>query len=220
MTNSRPAGTVADAKSPPGVFVHPRGLCESDTVGPGTRIWAFAHVMPGAVVGAGCNICDHAFIESGARLGDRVTVKNITLVCDWVTIEDDVFLGPNVLFTNDFRPRAEVRKDRGELTPTVVRRGATLAAGVIVVTGTEIGEYAFVGAGAVITRDVPAHALVLGSPARPVGWACRCGERLTDKLICPACGAAYKPATPGTGLRAAGAGEPPGRLPGPAAPRV
>ncbi|WP_238431233.1 acyltransferase, partial [Frankia nepalensis] len=214
MTTANGGPARGTAETPPGVFVHPRGLCESDTVGPGTRIWAFAHVMAGAVVGAGCNICDHAFIESGAWLGDRVTVKNAVLVWDRVTIEDDVFLGPNMLFTNDFRPRAEVRRGRGELTPTVVRRGATIGAGVTVVAGTEIGEYAFVGAGAVITRDVPAHALVVGNPARSIGWACRCGERLTDELTCPGCAAAYEPTRPGPGLRAADGGEPPGWPPG------
>ncbi|WP_239393800.1 acyltransferase, partial [Frankia sp. CiP3] len=117
---SRPSGDA--------VFVHSHGLCESDDVGPGTRVWAFAHVLPGAVIGAGCNICDHVFVESGARIGDRVTVKNAVLVWDKVTVEDDVFLGPNMVFTNDFRPRAEVKKTRDALAPTLIRRGATIGA--------------------------------------------------------------------------------------------
>ena len=163
---------------PRGVFVHPKGLCESDDVGAGTRIWAFAHVLPGAVVGTDCNVCDHAFVEGGARIGDRVTVKNAVLVFDGVTVEDDVFLGPNVVFTNDLRPRAHVKKGRDELLPTMVRRGATLGAGVTVVCGTTIGEHAFVAAGSVVTKDVPAYAFVAGNPARLKGTADDGGGRL------------------------------------------
>jgi UDP-2-acetamido-3-amino-2,3-dideoxy-glucuronate N-acetyltransferase len=164
--------------APPGVFVHPKGLCESEEVGEGTRIWAFAHVLPGAVVGKDCNVCDHAFVEGGARIGDRVTVKNAVLVFDGVTVEDDVFLGPNVVFTNDLRPRAHVKKGRDGLLPTLVRRGATLGAGVTVVCGTTIGEHAFVAAGAVVTRDVPDGALMVGNPARQAGRVCPCGHQL------------------------------------------
>lgn len=164
------------------VFVHPAGLCESDAVGPRTRVWAFAHILPGAVVGADCNICDHAFIEGGARLGDGVTVKNGVLVWAGVTVEDHVFLGPGVVFTNDLRPRAEIKKPVEQLIATTVRRGATLGANATVVCGTEIGEYAFVAAGAVVTRDVPAQALVAGNPASVIGWVCRCGERLDGEV--------------------------------------
>jgi UDP-2-acetamido-3-amino-2,3-dideoxy-glucuronate N-acetyltransferase len=183
------------------VQVHPQGLCESTEVGPGTRVWAFAHVLPGAVVGADCNICDHAFIESGARLGDRVTVKNAVLVWDGVTVEDDVFLGPNVLFTNDLRPRAAIRRSPQELLPTHVRRGASLGAGVVVVCGTTIGEHAFVAAGAVVTRDVPAHALVAGNPGRQVGWVCACGQQLEASLRCDRCRQSYEQTSCGRGLK-------------------
>ena len=186
---------------PDHVFVHPQGLCESTDVGVGTRVWAFAHVLDGAVVGADCNICDHAFIESGARLGDRVTVKNACLVWDGVTVGDDVFLGPNVVFTNDLRPRAAIRKSREELLPTVVQRGATLGAGVVVVCGTTIGEHAFAAAGAVIARDVPAHAMVAGNPAQRVAWVCTCGARLEDDLVCAACGRRFQPEAAGSGLQ-------------------
>jgi UDP-2-acetamido-3-amino-2,3-dideoxy-glucuronate N-acetyltransferase len=184
------------------VHVHPNGLCESSDVGPGTRVWAFAHVLPGAVVGADCNICDHAFIETGARLGDRVTVKNAVLVWDGVTIEDDVFLGPNVLFTNDLRPRAAVRRSREELLPTHVRRGATLGAGAVVVCGTTVGEHAFVAAGAVVIRDVPAHALVVGNPGRQVGWVCACGAQLDTDLTCLACCTVHQHSGEAPGLSA------------------
>jgi UDP-2-acetamido-3-amino-2,3-dideoxy-glucuronate N-acetyltransferase len=174
------------------VFVHPNGLCESRTVGPGTRVWAFAHVMEGAVVGTDCNIGDHAFIESGARLGNGVTVKNAVLVWDRVTIEDEVFLGPNVVFTNDRSPRATRRKAPDELLPTLVRRGATVGANATVVCGTTIGKHAFVAAGATVTGDVPAHALVAGNPAGRIGWVCACGERLGQDLSC-GCGRRHRP---------------------------
>ncbi|MEJ3652890.1 N-acetyltransferase [Actinomycetes bacterium KLBMP 9759] len=174
-----------------GVRVHPQGLCESDEVGEGTRVWAFAHVLAGAKVGRDCNICDCAFVEDGAVLGDRVTVKNGTLVFRGVTCEDEVFLGPNVLFTNDMRPRAANRLAAEALLPTLVRRGASLGAGVVVVCGTEIGEYAFAGAGAVVTKDVPAHAFVAGNPAVQKGWVCRCGARLDESFTCGECGKRY-----------------------------
>jgi len=178
--------------APPGVFVHPAGLCESDQVGPGTRVWAFAHVLAGARVGADCNICDHAYVESGAVLGDRVTVKNAVLVFDRVTVGDDAFLGPNVVFTNDYRPRAHVKKGHDALLPTTVETGVTLGANVTVVCGLMIGAHAFVAAGTVVTRDVPAHALLAGNPGRRIGWACVCGEALPADLTC-SCGRAYRP---------------------------
>ncbi len=199
---------------PPGVFLHPHGLCESVDVGPGTRVWAFAHVLEGAVIGADCNICDHAFIESGARLGDRVTVKNAVLVWDGVTVEDDVFLGPNIVFTNDLRPRASNRKTREQLTPTLVRCGATLGAGVVVVCGTTIGEHAFVAAGAVIVKNVASHALVTGNPAKQVGWVCACGDRLDEDLVC-GCGRSHHLRADGHGLREEPVGAHPGHASGP-----
>ena len=179
-----------------GVKVHPQGLCESDDVGDGTRVWAFAHVLAGAKVGRDCNICDCAFVEDGATLGDRVTVKNGTLVFRGVTCEDEVFLGPNVLFTNDLRPRAANRLAAEELLPTTVRRGASLGAGVVVVCGTEIGEYAFAAAGAVVTKDVAPHSFVAGNPAVHKGWVCRCGARLVAEsngvMHCPECSERYR----------------------------
>ena len=183
------------------VQVHPQGLCESDTVGDGTRVWAFAHVLPGAVVGRDCNIGDGAFVEGGARLGDRVTVKNNVLVWDGVTVEDDVFLGPAVVFTNDLRPR---RTDAPFVpVPTVIRRGASLGASVTVVCGVEVGSYAFAAAGSVITRDVPAHAWVAGVPATVRGFVCSCGAVLDEALTCPTCGRGYEPAGRGLVARAA-----------------
>jgi UDP-2-acetamido-3-amino-2,3-dideoxy-glucuronate N-acetyltransferase len=185
------------------VFVHPRGLCESDDVGAGTRVWAFAHVLAGAVVGRDCNIGDHAYVEGGAHIGDRVTVKNAVLLWDKVTVDDDVFLGPNVVFTNDLRPRSFGSKDPASFAPTRVRRGATIGANATIVCGVTVGEFAFVAAGALVRGDVPAHGLIVGNPGRVVGWVCRCARRLDDSLACP-CGEHHEPLVPpDAGLRAA-----------------
>jgi acetyltransferase-like isoleucine patch superfamily enzyme len=187
---------MTEHTAPAGVRVHPLGLCESDDVGPGTRVWAWAHVLPEARVGADCNICDHAYVEGGARLGDRVTVMNAVLVFAGVEVGDDVFLGPNVLFTNDLRPRAHVKKGPEALLPTVVEQGVTLGAGTVVVCGTTIGRHAFAAAGSVITRDVVPYSFVAGNPAVHRGWVCACGERLAVDLTC-GCGRHYAQGTDG-----------------------
>ncbi len=183
------------------IYVHPAGICESTDVGEGTRIWAFAHVLPGARIGRSCNICDGAFVEGGAVLGDRVTVKNGTLIFDRVTCGDEAFLGPNVLFTNDLRPRARGGTGPAGFLPTEVGRGASLGAGTVVVCGVTIGDFAFVAAGSVVTRDVPAHAFVAGNPARHRGWVCRCCGRLDERLVCDQCGSVYEHVPDGSGLR-------------------
>jgi UDP-2-acetamido-3-amino-2,3-dideoxy-glucuronate N-acetyltransferase len=175
----------------PSVFVHERALCESDDIGARTRVWAFAHVMKGAKIGADCNLCDHAFVESGARVGDRVTIKNGVLIWDKVTIEDEVFLGPNMVFTNDMNPRVAFKQSPDAFLPTVVRRGASIGANVTVVCGVVIGAQAFVGAGSVVIHDVPSYALVVGNPARRVGWVCACGTKLPASLGC-GCGRHYR----------------------------
>ena len=174
-----------------GVFVHERALCESQDVGEGTRVWAFAHVMKGAKLGRDCNVGDCAFIESGAVLGNKVTVKNAVLVWDKVVVEDEVFLGPNMVFTNDMNPRSAFKKSPDKFLPTRVKRGASIGANATIVCGVTIGEQAFIGAGTVVIRDVPAHALVAGNPARHIGWVCTCGEKLPKSLEC-ACGRRYE----------------------------
>jgi acetyltransferase-like isoleucine patch superfamily enzyme len=181
---------------------HPTALVESDQVGRGTRIWAFVHVMPGAVIGEDCTLSDHVFVEGGAVVGSRVTIKNMVMLWDGVVLEDDVFVGPNVVFTNDLRPRsprsdvAKARyRDRAWLSQTTVERGATLGANSTVLCGLKIGRYSLVGAGAVVTKDVPPHALVVGNPARQVGWVSETGATLAFQdgtARCPDTGSVWR----------------------------
>lgn len=175
--------------------IHPKGLVdEGAIVGAGSRVWAFAHVLPGAVIGRDCNICDHTFIEGHAKLGDRVTVKCGVYIWDGVTAEDDVFIGPCVAFTNDKRPRSRHYPD--SWPQTLLKRGCSLGANSTLLPGIVIGRYAMVGAGSVVTRDVPDFGMVYGNPARFQGWVCRCGLRLpqcqNDRIRCEACGLVYR----------------------------
>lgn len=149
-------------------FVHERALCESATIGAGSRIEAFAHVFPGAVIGAGCEIGDHVLIESGVRIGDRVTVKSGVQLWDGVRLEDEVFIGPNATFTNDRFPRR--RSDSQPILTTLVRRGASVGANATLLPGIEIGIKACIGAGALVTHSIPPHAIVVGNPARIIGY--------------------------------------------------
>jgi len=177
-------------------FTHPQALIDAGvSIGQGTRIWAFAHVVGGAVLGEDCNICDHTFIEGGVRIGNRVTVKCGVFLWDGLTIEDDVFIGPNAIFTNDPRPRS--KKYLARPFPTVLKEGCTLGAGSTTLPGITIGRWAMVGAGSVVTHDVPDYALVVGSPARWRAWVCRCGEKLfpaSDRFLNCTCGRSYEQA--------------------------
>lgn len=164
-------------------FVHERGLAESDSIGTGTRIWAFAHVMAGARVGRHCNVGGGAFIENGAVLGDHVTIKNGVQVWSGVELADWVFVGPNVTFTNDRIPRVRYPLDPSEFETTRVEEGASIGANATIVCGVVIGRSAMIGAGAVVVRDVPAHALVVGNPARRIGWVSDRGERVDETLM-------------------------------------
>lgn len=162
------ADTIASMKTADGGIRHPQALVESGNIGPRTRIWAFAHVLPGASIGADCNICDHVFVENDVVVGDRVTVKCGVQLWDGLRIEDDVFIGPNATFTNDPFPRS--RQHLGDYPGTLVRRGASIGANATILPGLTVGPGAMVGAGAVVTRSVPPHAVVVGNPARVVRY--------------------------------------------------
>jgi UDP-2-acetamido-3-amino-2,3-dideoxy-glucuronate N-acetyltransferase len=182
----------------PSVFVHSLALCQSDDVGPRPRIWAFTHVLEGARIGSDCKVGGHVFVEGGVVVGNAVTIKNGVQLFSGVTVEDEVFLGPGAVFTNDASPRAPYPKGPAGWRATLVRRGATVGANATVLSGLTIGCWAMVGAGSVVTGDVPGHAVVVGNPARQAGWACRCGRTLPEDLACPACGRAWRLAAGGT----------------------
>jgi acetyltransferase-like isoleucine patch superfamily enzyme len=172
--------------------LHKAALVESTQIGAGTRVWAFAHVMAGATVGRNCNLGEGVFIEGGVRIGDNVTIKNGVAVYDGVQIDDDAFLGPHCVFTNDLRPRSgRYKRPPSTFLPTRIGRGATVGANATVVCGHDLGEYAMVAAGAVVTATVPPYALVAGVPAKPIGFVCACGERLPRSLAC-SCGLRYE----------------------------
>lgn len=164
---------------------------EGARLGPGTRVWHFTHVSSGSTVGANCVLGQNVFIGSGVAIGDRVKIQNNVSVYAGVKIADEVFLGPSCVFTNVLTPRAHVeRKD--EYAPTPVGRGVTVGANATIVCGHALGEYALIGAGSVVTKDVPAHAVMVGNPARRIAWACKCGEVLPDEGICARCGDEYE----------------------------
>jgi acetyltransferase-like isoleucine patch superfamily enzyme len=169
--------------------VHPSAIIEPGArVGAGTRVWAFVHILPRAVIGENCNICDHVFIENDVVIGDRVTVKSGIYIWDGARIEDDVHLGPNVVFTNDRYPRS---RRPFKLEGATVRAGASVGANATILPGVTIGASSMVGAGSVVTRDVPDFALVVGNPARIVGYVCGCGSKLSSMkpdVTCGACG--------------------------------
>ena len=174
-----------------GAFVHPTAIVDDGaSIGAGSRIWHFCHVLPGARIGEECVLGQNVMIGAGVTVGDRVKIQNNVSVYAGVTLEDEVFCGPSMVFTNVLTPRAFVeRKD--EFARTLVRKGASIGANATVVCGNTIGRYAMVGAGAVVTHDVLDHALVLGNPARPLGWVGRTGERLAEDLVCPRTGERY-----------------------------
>lgn len=174
-----------------GCFVHETAVIDEDVaIGDGTKIWHFSHVLSNSRIGEGCNIGQNVVIGPDVSIGKGCKIQNNVSVFKGVTLEDGIFCGPSMVFTNIYNPRAEIRK-MDQVRPTLVKHGATLGANCTIICGTIIGEYAFVGAGAVVTRNVPDYGLMMGNPARRVGWMCACGERLTDNLDCLGCGKIY-----------------------------
>lgn len=172
-------------------FVHPTAVVDAGAeIGPDTRIWHFCHVMPGSRIGAGCVLGQNVMVGRDVRIGDGCKIQNNVSVFAGVTLEDEVFCGPGMMFTNVLTPRAFVER-KEEFLPTLVRRGATIGANAVILCGNVIGRYAMVGAGAVVTRNVADHALVTGNPARRAGWVSRAGERLDEDLVCPRTGERY-----------------------------
>lgn len=195
-------GAVISLAKPPSrpYFAHGTAIVDEPCeIGQGTQIWHFSHVMRNARIGRNCTIGQNVFIASAVVVGDHVKIQNNVSLYTGVTLEDDVFCGPGMVFTNVLNPRSHVSR-KHEYRPTIVKQGASLGANCTILCGHTIGRYAFVGAGAVVTTDVPDHALVVGNPSRIVGWMCRCGVKLAFapdgdgeevRAQCPGCGMRY-----------------------------
>lgn len=177
-------------------FAHPTAVIdEGCTIGDGTKIWHFSHVMPGCTIGKNCNLGQNVVVSPKVVLGDNVRVQNNVSIYEGVICEDDVFLGPSMVFTNVFNPRSAVSR-KHEFMQTLVKKGASIGANATIVCGNNIGEFAFIGAGSVVTKDVPAFALVMGNPAKQKGWMSEFGHKLefdtTGKAVCPESGQEYQ----------------------------
>ena len=173
-------------------FVHESSYIDDDTIiGNNTKIWHFSHVMSGAKIGDNCSFGQNVNVGNNAIIGNSVRVQNNVSIYEGVIIEDDVFCGPSMVFTNDLVPRAFSPKGSLGYLKTIIRKGASIGANATIVCGHEVGEYAIVGAGAVVTKDVLPYALVVGNPAKQIDWVCKCGERLSDSLECK-CGRSYE----------------------------
>src|SRR5215469_8661625 len=178
----------------PGVRIHESAYIDAGVrIGEGTAVWHFSHLLGEVTIGGGCSIGQNVMIGPRVTVGDGCKIQNNVSLYEGLTLEDDVFCGPSCVFTNVINPRSHVSR-KHEYRPTLVKRGSSIGANATIVCGTTLGEYAFIGAGAVVTSDVPAYGLMVGVPARRVGWMCQCGERLTlagGKAVCAACGAEY-----------------------------
>lgn len=181
---------------PNNFFVHESSYVDDGVViGAGTKIWHFCHIMSEAQIGETCNIGQNVFVGSRVKIGNNVKIQNNVSVYEGVILKDGVFCGPSVVFTNIYNPRAEINK-MGQVLPTLIKQGASLGANCTIVCGVTVGEYAFIGAGAVVNKSVMNHALMVGNPIRQIGWVCRCGERLyaivgTEEFSCLSCNNVY-----------------------------
>ena len=170
-------------------MLHPNSDIQSKNIGKGTQIWQYCVILEGAVIGENCNICFNVFIENDVTIGNNVIIKSGVQLWDGITFEDNVFVGPNVTFTNDLKPRSGQRLLN--FFKTVVKKGASIGANSTILCGITIGEYAMIGAGSVVTKNVPDHSLWYGNPARFKGYLCNCGEKLDENLNCNQCGLKY-----------------------------
>jgi len=196
------AGTGTAAYAKPEYFVHPTAVIDDDvTVGRGSKIWHFTHILSGSKVGQKCNLGQNVMVGPDVIIGNNCKLQNNVSVYQGVTLEEGVFCGPSMVFTNIYNPRAEIRK-MDQVRPTRVKKGATIGANATIVCGVSLGRYSFIGAGAVVNKNVPDYAIVVGNPARQIGWACECGERLTEDFDCLSCGKQF--AKTGEGLKATG----------------
>jgi UDP-2-acetamido-3-amino-2,3-dideoxy-glucuronate N-acetyltransferase len=174
------------------VFVHESSYIDNDVkIGSGTKIWHFSHVLPHCQIGKGCSIGQNVVIGPNVEIGNKVKIQNNVSIYEGVTLEDDVFCGPSCVFTNVNNPRSEISR-KNEYRKTIVKRGASIGANSTIVCGHDLGEYCFIAAGAVVTKEVPAYALMAGVPAERIGWMSKAGARLGTELICPVDGSAYK----------------------------
>lgn len=175
-------------------FIHESAYVDDGAqIGADTKVWHFCHVLAGAVIGKRCSLGQNVVVMNGVRIGNNVKIQNNVSVYEGVELSDDVFCGPSMVFTNVINPRSHISR-RKEYKKTLVGRGATLGANATILCGITLGEYAFVGAGSVVTHNVPAYALMVGVPARKIGWICQCGERLldSDPTSCKVCGTKYR----------------------------
>lgn len=184
----------------PSYFVHESSYVDEGTeVGAGTKIWHFSHIQSGAVIGADCVLGQNVNVANGVVVGDRCKIQNNVSLYEGVTLENEVFCGPSCVFTNDFMPRAQ--GSRGwKVSETLVKHGASVGANATIVCGNVLGEYCMIGSGSVVTRDVSAHALMVGVPAHRIGWVCECGSRLDETLRCPDCEKTYESSSSGLTL--------------------
>jgi len=192
LTGTTPAAPNPSPSVDSDIFIHTTAEIDKNvTIGENTKIWHFSHILSGSRIGENCNIGQNVVIGPDVTIGNDCKIQNNVSVYKGVTLEDGVFCSPSMVFTNVYNPRAEIRK-MDEARPTLVKKGATIGANATIVCGVTLGRYSFIGAGAVVTKDVPDHALVVGNPGKQIGWVCECGEKLDDKLTCTACGKAYQ----------------------------